>query len=85
MSYFWIRAYFVERRERKAGQGGLRARIAELEAQREGAEARVRHEMAALHKRGMADHELGDVTRLEDFRAGRDELQRTARPTSQRK
>jgi hypothetical protein len=68
----------AQRRGRKADQMGLRARIAELEARRVSAEARVRREMAVLNQRGIADHELiegrrsaAHPTRLEDFRAGR--------------
>jgi hypothetical protein len=48
----------AEVRSRRAEQAEQRARIAEQEARRERAEAQLRVEKAALHERGMADHEL---------------------------
>jgi FtsZ-interacting cell division protein ZipA len=45
-------------RARRAEEAEYRARIAEQEAVRERAEAQLREERAALHERGMADHEL---------------------------
>jgi hypothetical protein len=45
-------------RSRRAEEAEQRARIAEQEANRERAEAQLRQERAALHDRGMADHEL---------------------------
>jgi ABC-type multidrug transport system fused ATPase/permease subunit len=48
----------AEIRTRQAEQAEHRARIAEQEARRERAEAQLRDEHAALHERGMADHEL---------------------------
>lgn len=48
----------AEIRTRQAEQAEMRARIAEQEANRERAEAQLREERAALHERGMADHEL---------------------------
>jgi predicted Holliday junction resolvase-like endonuclease len=74
------------RRARKAGQAGLRARIAELEARRERAEVRVRRETAALNQQGIADQQLvepyvrADPTRLEDFRASRRDGARGSEP-----
>jgi ABC-type multidrug transport system fused ATPase/permease subunit len=51
-------------RARHAEEAEHRARIAEQQARRERAEAELRQERAALHERGMADHELiGDDER----------------------
>jgi hypothetical protein len=46
-----------------------RARITEHEARRERAEAQLREERAALHERGMADHELIEDHEREHFAA----------------
>jgi hypothetical protein len=51
-------------RNRQAEEAEQRARIAEQEAQRARAEAQLREEKAAMHERGMADHDLiGDHER----------------------
>jgi hypothetical protein len=78
----------VQLHRRKVERAGLRARIAELEAQRE-REAQVRHELGAL--RSSADEEgrrsPSVPTRLDDFRAGRRDGARSsdAAPYSWRK
>lgn len=54
-------------RARRAEEAEQRARIAEQEARRERTEAQLRQEQAALHERGMADHELVADHEREDF------------------
>lgn len=56
-----VRAESAEASER-------RARIAEQEAARDRAEARLHEERAALHERGLADHELRGDGELADSR-----------------
>jgi hypothetical protein len=57
----------ADRRTRRAEEAELRARIAEQEAARERADAQLRRDQAALHERGMADHELMDERDRERF------------------
>lgn len=53
--------------EQRAEVASQRARIAEQEARREQAEADLANEKAALHERGLADHELVDESERADF------------------
>lgn len=54
-------------RERQAEVAEQRARVAQQEAERERAAAQVREEQAALHERGLADHELINENEREEF------------------
>ena len=54
-------------RERNAEMAEQKARIAHQEAERERAEANLRHERADMHERGMADHELIDEHERDRF------------------
>ncbi len=57
----------ADTRARRAEEAESRSRIAEQEARRERAEAQLRQEKAAVHERGMADHELVEDHEREDF------------------
>src|SRR5579859_2439749 len=57
----------AEGRMRRAEEAQQRARIAELEAQRERTEADLNHEKARKHEAGLADHELIDQEERDRF------------------
>jgi C4-dicarboxylate-specific signal transduction histidine kinase len=67
----------VEHHREEAEGRRLRAETAEREAQRERAEAELHESRAAMHERGMADHELaGDG----DMPPAREETRREVEP-----
>jgi type II secretory pathway pseudopilin PulG len=54
-------------REKRAEVAEQKVRIAQQDAERERAEAKLRHEQAAMHDRGLADDELIDESERDRF------------------